>query len=60
LQNENLRGLNHTGNSSKFNSIEGWSCWLSFKLQFPKIERSDGIVFQKQLFGEVGEAKIEA
>jgi hypothetical protein len=59
LQNENQGGLNHTGYSSKLNSIEGWSCWLSFKRQFRKIERSDGIVFQKQLFWEVGEAKID-
>jgi len=33
---------------------------LSFKQQFRKIERSDEIVFQKLLFGEVGEAKIDA
>jgi len=33
---------------------------LSFKRQFLKIERSEGIVYQKQLFGEVGEAKIDA
>jgi hypothetical protein len=33
---------------------------LSFKHQFQKIERSDGIVNLKSLFGVVGETKVEA
>jgi hypothetical protein len=33
---------------------------LSFKCQFLKIERFDEIENRKQLFGEVGDAKINA